>query len=103
MADLTFNVAGVSVTVKATDAELLNELRRFNHNLELTEVLLGKQPTTKGGNLKQTAEAYGVKTATVTNWIKRGLPYVDLDGMNKYFLFADVSKWLTDNQITIKK
>ncbi|KRL84081.1 hypothetical protein FC32_GL001358 [Ligilactobacillus apodemi DSM 16634 = JCM 16172] len=53
--------------------------------------------------MKQTAEAYGVKTATVTNWIKRGLPYVDLDGMNKYFLFADVSKWLADNQITIKK
>lgn len=103
MTDLTFNVAGVSVTVKATDAELLNELRRFNHNLELTEALLSKQPTTKGGNLKQTAEAYGVRPGTVTNWINRGLPYVDLDGMNKYFLFADVSKWLTDNQVTTKK
>lgn len=103
MADLTFNVGGVSVTIKTADIELYNELRRFNHNLELTELLLGKQLTAKGGNLKQTAEAYGVKTSTVTNWVKRGMPYVELDGMNRYFLFAEVSKWLTDNQVKLEK
>lgn len=56
MADLTFNVAGVSVTVNTADADLINELRRFNSNLEIVQELFTKQHA-NGGNIKDTAKA----------------------------------------------
>ncbi len=40
MANLTFNVAGVSLSINTADADLINELRRFNNNLEIVQELL---------------------------------------------------------------
>ena len=99
MADLTFNVAGVSVSVSTSDADLINELRRFNANLETVKELFTKQHA-NGGNIKDTAKAFNVSPAVVTNWIKNGMPFVDIDGMNKYLIASSVKQWLADNQTT---
>ena len=44
MANLTFNVAGVSVSVNTADPNLLKELQEFNTNLRLVQTLLTNQP-----------------------------------------------------------
>lgn len=97
MADLTFNVAGVSVTVNTADADLINELRRFNSNLEIVQELFTKQHA-NGGNIKDTAKAWNVSESTVDKWIKKGLPVVELDGMNKYIVTRSVLDWLRSNE-----
>lgn len=97
MADLTFNVAGVSVTVNTADADLINELRRFNSNLEIVQELFTKQHA-NGGNIKDTAKAQNVSESTVDKWIKKGLPVVELDGMNKYIVTRSVLDWLRSNE-----
>ncbi|WP_260449826.1 hypothetical protein [Ligilactobacillus murinus] len=80
MANLTFNVAGVSLSINTADADLINELRRFNNNLEIVQELFTKQQP-NGGNIKDTAQSFGVSPAVVTGWIKNGMPFVDIDGM----------------------
>ena len=99
VANLTFNVAGVSVSVNTADADLLNELRRFNSNLEIVQELFTKQHA-NGGNIKDTAKAFNVSPAVVTGWIKNGMPFVDIDGMNKYLIASSVKQWLADNETT---
>ena len=97
MANLTFNVAGVSLSINTADADLINELRRFNNNLEIVQELFTKQQT-NGGNIKDTAQSFGVSPAVVTGWIKNGMPFVDIDGMNKYLIASSVKQWLEENQ-----
>ena len=101
MAELNFNVAGVSVSVNTADADLMNELREFNSNLTTVKKLLAHQ-SPHGGNLQDTAKAWGVKPDTVKKWVKRGLPVVKLEGMNDYYNFATVARWLEENQIALK-
>lgn len=101
MAELNFNIGGVSVSVHSADADLLNELRSFNSNLTTVKKLLAHQ-SPHGGNLQDTAKAWGVKPDTVKKWVKRGLPVVKLEGMNDYYSFATVARWLEENQIAIK-
>ena len=101
MANLTFNVAGVSVSVNTADAELIRELQRFNNNLEMVQVLFNNQ-SANGGNIKETAEAWNVSESTVNKWIKKGLPVVELDGMNKYIVTRSLLDWLRSNEESSK-
>ncbi|MEY8735823.1 helix-turn-helix domain-containing protein [Lactobacillus sp. AN1001] len=101
MAELNFSIGGVSVSVHSADADLLNELRSFNSNLTTVKKLLAHQ-SPHGGNLTETAKAWGVKPDTVKKWVKRGLPVVKLDGMNDYYSFASIAKWLQENEIAIE-
>ena len=100
--ELKFNVGGVSVSVQTSDAELLKELRSFNSNLTIVKRLLAHQ-SPHGGNLQDTAKAWGVKPDTVKKWVKRGLPVVRVKGMNDYYKFATVARWLEENQIILEK
>ncbi|MCR1896054.1 helix-turn-helix domain-containing protein [Ligilactobacillus murinus] len=97
MANLTFNVAGVSVSVNTADAELIRELQRFNSNLEMVQVLFNNQ-SANGGNIKETAKSWNVSESTVNKWIKQGLPVVELDGMNKYIVTRSLLDWLRSNE-----
>lgn len=100
MANLTFNVAGVSVSVSTADPNLLKELQEFNTNLRLVQTLLTNQPNS-GGNLTETAKTFGVSDGTVKKWVDRGMPVVKLDSMNDYYVYRNVIKWLTDNQVSL--
>ncbi|QCQ04103.1 terminase small subunit [Ligilactobacillus animalis] len=100
MANLTFNVAGVSVSVNTADPSLLKELQEFNTNLRLVQTLLTNQPNS-GGYLTDTAKVFGVSDSTVKKWTSKGMPVVKLDGMHDYYVYRNVIKWLTDNQVSL--
>lgn len=101
MAELNFSIGGVSVSVQTSDAELLKELRAFNTKLDILLKIVAHQ-SPHGGNLTETAKAWGVKPDTVKKWVKRGLPVVKLDGMNDYYSFASIARWLQENEIAIE-
>lgn len=100
MTNLTFNVAGVSVSVNTADPDLVKELQAFNANMQIVQTLLTTHPNS-GGYLTDTAKTFGVKDGTIKKWVKRGMPVVKLDGMHDYYVYRNVIKWLTDNQVTL--
>ena len=100
MANLTFNVAGVSVSVNTADPDLVKELQAFNANMQIVQTLLTTHPNS-GGYLTDTAKVFGVSDSTVKKWTSKGMPVVKLDGMHDYCVYRNVIKWLTDNQVTL--